>query len=44
MKPKVAIFDISICEGFELQIENLEGQVIDLVQAVDVVSFREGLK
>ncbi len=44
MKPKVAIFDFASCEGCELQIANLEESVIDLVEAVDVVSFREVMK
>jgi len=44
MKPRVAIFDFASCEGCELQIANLEEQVIDLVQAVDFVSFREVMK
>ncbi|MBI5000875.1 MAG: 4Fe-4S binding protein [Euryarchaeota archaeon] len=44
MKPRVAIFDFASCEGCELQIANLEEQVADLVQAVDIVSFREVMK
>jgi coenzyme F420-reducing hydrogenase gamma subunit len=44
MKPRVAIFDFASCEGCELQIANLEEQVIDLVECVDVVSFREVMK
>lgn len=44
MKPKVAIFDFASCEGCELQIVNLEEEVIDLVNMVDVVSFREAMK
>jgi coenzyme F420-reducing hydrogenase gamma subunit len=44
MKPKVAVFDFASCEGCELQIANLEEHVLDLVEAVDVVSFREVMK
>jgi coenzyme F420-reducing hydrogenase gamma subunit len=44
MKPKVAVFDFASCEGCELQIANLEEQVVDLVSAVDIVSFREVMK
>ncbi|MFA5771599.1 MAG: 4Fe-4S binding protein [Thermoplasmata archaeon] len=44
MKPKVAIFDFASCEGCELQIVNLEEEVVDLVNMVDVVSFREAMK
>ena len=41
MKPRVAFFDFASCEGCQLQIANLEEQVIDLVNVVDVVAFRE---
>ena len=44
MKPKIAVFDFASCEGCELQIANFEEQVIDLVHAVDIVSFREVMK
>lgn len=44
MKPKVAVFDFASCEGCELQIMNLEEKVIDLIDIVDVVSFREAMK
>ncbi len=43
-KPKVAIFDFASCEGCELQIVNLEEQILDLIDKVDVVSFREAMK
>ncbi len=44
MKPKVAFFDFSSCEGCQLQIANLEEAVIDVIKLVDVVSFREVMK
>lgn len=44
MKPNVAIFDFSSCEGCELQIANLEEAVIDVTKLVDIVSFREVMK
>lgn len=44
MKPKVAIYDFASCEGCQLQIVNLEEQILDLVEKVDVVSFREAMK
>ncbi|HID74243.1 MAG TPA: NADH:ubiquinone oxidoreductase, partial [Thermoplasmata archaeon] len=44
MKPRVAFFDFAGCEGDELQVANLEEQIIDLLQQVDVVSFREVMK
>ena len=44
MKPRVAFFDFSSCEGCQLQIANLEEAVVDVVGLVDVVSFREVMK
>ena len=44
MKPKVAFFDFSSCEGCQLQIANLEEEIIDLINIVDVVNFREVMK
>lgn len=40
-KPKVAFFDFAGCEGDQLQVANLEEKLLDLVEVVDVVSFRE---
>lgn len=44
MKPKVAFFDFASCEGCQLQVINLEEKVLDLIEVVDVVSFREAMK
>jgi coenzyme F420-reducing hydrogenase gamma subunit len=44
LKPKVAIFDFASCEGCQLQIVNLEEHILDLVERVDIVSFREAMK
>jgi coenzyme F420-reducing hydrogenase gamma subunit len=44
MKPRVAFFDFASCEGCQLQIANLEEEVLDLIEIVDVVSFREVMK
>ena len=41
MKPKVAFFDFTSCEGCQLDALNLEGELIDLLAAVDIVNFRE---
>jgi sulfhydrogenase subunit delta len=42
MKPKVAFFDFTSCEGCQLDALNLTGEeVIDLLNAVDIVNFRE---
>ena len=43
MKPKVAFFDFTCCEGCQLQIANLEEDILGLVNIVDVVEFREVL-
>jgi sulfhydrogenase subunit delta len=43
MKPKVAFFDFACCEGCQLQIVNLENELLDLLQHVDVVEFREAM-
>lgn len=44
MKPKIAFFDFSSCEGCQLQIANLEENVVDVVGLVDIVAFREVMK
>ncbi|MDG6220604.1 MAG: hypothetical protein QCI38_04050, partial [Candidatus Thermoplasmatota archaeon] len=44
MKPKIAVFDFASCEGCELQIANLEEEILELIDRVDVVSFREVMK
>ena len=42
MKPRVAFFDFTSCEGCQLDILNLEGEeLLDLLNAVDIVNFRE---
>ena len=43
-KPRVAFFDFAGCEGDQLQIINLEEKILDVVSAVDIVSFREAMK
>jgi len=44
MKPRVAFFDFSSCEGCQLQIADLEEEILDLIEIVDIVSFREVMK
>lgn len=44
MKPRVAFFEFSSCEGCQLQIANFEEEVLDLIDIVEVVSFREVMK
>ncbi len=43
-KPKIAFFDFASCEGDQLQIANLEEKLIELLDHVEVVSFREVMK
>ena len=43
-KPRVAVFDFADCEGCELQIANLEEEILELLEIVDIVSFREVMK
>lgn len=43
-KPRLSFFDFSSCEGCQLQIANLEEEILDLINIVDIVSFREVMK
>lgn len=43
MKPRVAFFDFAGCEGDQLQVVNLEEQLLDLLEQVEVVEFREAM-
>jgi len=43
-KPRVAFFDFASCEGCQLQVINLEEDLLQVLEAVDVVSFREAMK
>ncbi len=44
MKPKVAFFDFTSCEGCQLDALNLDGgELTDLLNAVDIVNFREAI-
>lgn len=40
-KPKIAFFDFSCCEGCQLQVANFGEALLDILQLVDVVEFRE---
>lgn len=40
-KPRAAFFDFAGCEGDQLQIANLEEELLDLIEIIDVVRFRE---
>jgi sulfhydrogenase subunit delta len=43
MKPRIAVFDFTCCEGCELQILNCEEEMPDLVSALEFVTFREAM-
>lgn len=43
MKPGVAFFDFTSCEGCQLDALNLTDEVFDLVKLVDIVNFREAI-
>ena len=42
-KPKVAIFDFACCEGCQLQIVNLAEEILDLIELVEPVEWREAM-
>jgi sulfhydrogenase subunit delta len=42
-KKRVAFFDFSCCEGCQLQVTNLGEELLDLLNLIDVVTFREVL-
>jgi len=44
MKPKIAFFEFTSCEGCQLDVLNLTGEeLLSLVEAVDIVNFREAM-
>jgi len=44
MKPRVAFFDFTSCEGCQLDALNLTAEeLLDLIAAVDIVNFREAM-
>jgi len=42
-KPRVAFFSFSSCEGCQLEVLNLEDRLLNLVNVVDIVNFREAM-
>ncbi|MBN2144035.1 MAG: cytochrome B [Candidatus Aureabacteria bacterium] len=40
-KPKVAFFDFACCEGCQLQLANIGDLLLDILQLIEIVSFRE---
>ncbi|MCB2180799.1 MAG: NADH:ubiquinone oxidoreductase [Desulfobulbaceae bacterium] len=44
VKPRVGFFDLSSCEGCQLQILNNEATLLSFLSLVEIVNFREGMK
>ena len=42
-KPRVAFFDFACCEGCQLEVLSLEEQLLDMVELVDIVTWREAM-
>jgi coenzyme F420-reducing hydrogenase gamma subunit len=40
-KPKIAVFDFTSCEGCQLQLVNKEDTLVDFLNAIEIVAFRE---
>ena len=43
MKPKIAFFSFTSCEGCQLTVLTLEEKLLELLEHVDVVAFREAM-
>ncbi len=43
MKPRIGIFSFTCCEGCSLAILECENELLDILNIVDVVNFREGM-
>ncbi len=43
LKPKIGVFSFTGCEGCQLQVLNLENELLDLLERVEIVNFREAL-
>ena len=43
MRPRVAFFELTSCEGCQLQIVNKEATLVDFLSLIEVVSFREAM-
>ncbi|PIU23781.1 MAG: NADH:ubiquinone oxidoreductase [Chloroflexi bacterium CG08_land_8_20_14_0_20_45_12] len=41
MKPKVAFFDFTSCEGCQLEVLNFGEELVELLAQIDIVNFRE---
>jgi len=43
MKPKLGFFDFTGCEGCQLEVLNFENELVELLEHVDIVNFREAI-
>jgi len=43
MKPKLGFFDFTGCEGCQLEVINFETELVELLELVDIVNFREAM-
>ncbi|MDR9501838.1 MAG: NADH:ubiquinone oxidoreductase [Desulfurivibrionaceae bacterium] len=43
-RPRVGFFELSSCEGCQLQLLNNESTLLDFLDLVEIVNFREGMK
>jgi len=39
-KPKIAVFDLTDCEGCEVELINLKDELVDLLEGVEIVNWR----
>ena len=44
MKPKLGFFDFTGCEGCQLEVINFEIELVELLEQVDIVNFREAMQ
>lgn len=44
MKPKLGFFDFTGCEGCQLEVINFEMELVELLEQVDIVNFREAMQ
>ncbi len=44
MKPKLGFFDSTGCEGCQLEVINFETELVELLEQVDIVNFREAMQ
>ena len=44
MKPRLGFFDFTSCEGCQLEVLNFESELVELLEHVDIVNFREAIQ